>query len=86
MKIKSINVCLKLLCDLNRFVSLFRKLSVSLNIPKYKVITFTSSLNSTMFSYLLRDSVMVFCDEFFMNFGFNLTNHLDLNLYTESIY
>lgn len=85
MEVKSINYCWKLQCDLNRFVDLFRKLGLSLDIFKCQVIAFTSSHNPTMFSYLLRDFVIVLCDEFVMNLGFKLTNNLGSNSYTESI-
>lgn len=80
-----IKLFMEIQCDINRFVDLFGKLGLSLNISKCKVIIFTRSLNSTMFSYLLRDSVIVYCDEFFMDLGFKLTI-LDLSPNIEKNY
>lgn len=51
MKIKSINDCLKFLCNIVGFVDLIRKLRLSLNTLKYREINVPRFLNSTIFSY-----------------------------------
>jgi len=81
MEIKSINDCLKLQSDIDRFVELFGKLGLSLNslnISKCTVITFPNlTLNPLIFSYHLPYLVILRCDEFVMDLDFKLSSNLD---------
>jgi len=86
MQINTNDDCIKLQSDINRFVELFDKLKLSLNISKCKVVmTFTRSRTSLLFPYHFRDTVISRCNDFTIDLGFKFTSNLDPSLHIDMI-
>jgi len=66
MQINCIEGSLKLLSDLDRFVALFVKLGLSLNLGKCKAMTFTRTSSPLPLSYHIYDSIISCCGGFTM--------------------
>ena len=83
MKINCIEDSLNLQSDLDRFVALFDKLGLSLNLGKCKAMTFTRTRSPLTFSYHINESIISRCDGFTMDLGFKLSSNLDPGLHIE---
>ena len=83
MKINCIEDSLNLQSDLDRFVALFDKLGLSLNLGKCKAMTFTRTRSPLTLSYHIHESIISRCDGFTMDLGFKLSSNLDPGLHIE---
>lgn len=77
MKINYLDDCFKLQSDLDNFVVLFDKLVLSLNLGKWKAMTFIRICSLLLFSYYIHDSVICCYYEFVIDLGFKLFSNLD---------
>lgn len=78
--IGSIDDCLNLQFDLNRFVKWFKGIGLNLNLSKCKVIIFTRYNLSTIHSYNLFGSDILRADNSIINLGLKLNNSLNSNI------
>lgn len=81
LQINCIEDSIKLQSDLDRFVALFVKLGLSLNLGECKVMTFTRTRSPLTLSYHIQDSIISRCYGLTMDLGFKLSSNLDHGLH-----
>ncbi|VVC40230.1 Hypothetical protein CINCED_3A019123 [Cinara cedri] len=77
MRINNHDDCGKLQSDLDRFVKYFNLLGISLNISKYKIMTFSRKRSLIVHSYNLIGSILLHVDNYVIDLGFKFNNTLD---------
>lgn len=77
MKINTLNDCIKLQQDLDRFTAWFEALGLSLNISKCKVMSFSRSKSPIMHSYFVNDSIINRVYDTVLDLGFKFNSSLD---------
>lgn len=72
LRVGSIDDCLHLQSDLNSFVNWLKNISLSLNISKCKILTYTRSRSPIIHSYNILGSEIVRANESVIDLGFKL--------------
>jgi hypothetical protein len=77
LHVGSIDDCLHLQNDLDRFVNGFKNIDLSLNVSKCKIFTYTRSRSPIIYSYNILGSEILHANESVIDLAFKLTNSLD---------